>query len=221
VLVADDIVYFAAGKSSYLDGGIHLYGLEPHSGRQVVATVLHARDADGSQRLDEQGVDGCLNDILSSDGTRIFMRHQVLDLAGLPRSERIAHLHGADGFLIWETTTRLQWTYAPLFTSPHQGAFYDLRMSRSVSRSGRILVQDGKVIGAAIAVHRQLGPGVYCRATVLWSGHAVVVCSTCCDRQHRLMRQRRKLSEPAPISATITSALRTTNWSGDTAGPLT
>ncbi len=86
VLVVNDIVYFAAGRSSYLDGGIRLYGLDPHTGRKLVDTVLSTRHADGSELLDEQGVDGYLNDILSSDGERIFMRHQVLDLAGQPDS---------------------------------------------------------------------------------------------------------------------------------------
>ncbi len=32
VLVKDDTVYFAAGRSSFLDGGIFLYALDPHTG---------------------------------------------------------------------------------------------------------------------------------------------------------------------------------------------
>jgi hypothetical protein len=146
VLVVDDTVYFAAGKSSYLDGGIRLYGLHPHTGRKIVDAVVSSRDSDGAQRLDEQGVDGCLNDILSSDGQRIFMRHQAFDLAGNSLPERIVHLHSPDGFLSSDTTTRLLWTYAPLFTSPHQGAFYDQRLSRTLFPSGRILVEDDQAI---------------------------------------------------------------------------
>jgi outer membrane protein assembly factor BamB len=146
VLVVNNIVYFAAGKSSYLDGGLRLYGLDPHTGRKLVDTVISTRDADGSQQLDEQGVDGYLNDILSSDGNRIFMRHQAFDLAGKALSERVTHLHSPDGFLSGDTTTRLLWTYAPLFTSPHQGAFYDVRLSRTLFPSGRILVEDDKAI---------------------------------------------------------------------------
>ena len=146
VLVVDDIVYFSAGKSSYLDGGIRLYGLEPHTGRKVLDTVLSTRHADGSELLDDQGVDGCLNDILSSDGERIFMRHQVLDRAGNTSSQRICHLHSPDGYLSSDTTDRLLWTYAPMFTSPHQGAFYDVRLSRMLFPSGRILVEDDETI---------------------------------------------------------------------------
>lgn len=146
VLVVNHLVYFAAGRSSYLDGGIRLYGLEPHTGKKVVDTLLSTRDSHGCELLDDQGVDGFLNDILSSNGERIFMRHQVLDLDGNSKTERVTHLHGADGYLSAETTNRLQWSYAPMYTSPHQGAFYDLRLSRVLFPSGRILVEDDDTI---------------------------------------------------------------------------
>ncbi|MHB8897952.1 MAG: outer membrane protein assembly factor BamB family protein, partial [Thermoguttaceae bacterium] len=146
VLVVNHLVYFAAGRSSYLDGGIRLYGLEPRTGKVVVDKVLSTLSPDGSELLDEQGVDGYLNDVLSSDNGQIFMRHQVLDLAGDPAAGRVPHLHGPDGFLSGETTTRLLWTYAPMYTSPHQGAFFDVRLSRMMFPSGRILAVDGDTI---------------------------------------------------------------------------
>ena len=146
VLVVNNVVYFTAGKSSYLDGGIRLYGLEPRTGRKVVDRVLSTLGSDGSELMDTQGVDGFLNDILASDGEQFFMRHQVLDRAGKPKSERVAHLHGPDGFLSGDTTNRFVWTYAPMYTSPHQGAFYDLRLNRMLFPSGRILVEDNETI---------------------------------------------------------------------------
>ncbi len=146
VLVVDDTVYFAVGKSSYLDGGLRFYGLEPHTGRVLIDRVLESRHENESQTLDDQAVDGFLNDILSSDGQRLFMRHQILDKGGTPQTGRIAHLHGPDGFLSADTTSRLIWTYAPLYTSPHQGAFYDIRLSRTLFPSGRMLVEDEDTI---------------------------------------------------------------------------
>lgn len=146
VLVVDDTVYFAAGRTSYLDGGLTLYGLEPETGAVVVQRTLWTRDEEGNQAMDEQSVDGYLNDILSADGERIFMRHQALDRAGNPKPGRVNHLHSPDGFLSADTTTRLLWTYAPVYTSPHQGAFYDLRLSRALFPSGRILVEDEEAI---------------------------------------------------------------------------
>ncbi len=146
LLVVNNIVYFAAGKSSYLDGGMRLYGLDPHTGRKAVDAALSTLGPDGSETMDEQSVDGFLNDVLSSDGERIFMRHQVLDWAGKPRPGRVTHLHGPDGFLSGDTTNRFVWTYAPMYTSPHQGAFYDLRLNRMLFPSGRILAEDNDTI---------------------------------------------------------------------------
>jgi outer membrane protein assembly factor BamB len=139
-------VYVSAGKSSYLDGGIHLYGLDLKTGRPRFHEVLYSRDAAGAERLDAEGVDGFLNDILSSDGRRVFMRHRALDLDGKPLGDKVTHLHGADGYLSSETTSRLLWTYAPGYTSPHQGAFYDRRLSRVLFPTGRLLVQGDDAI---------------------------------------------------------------------------
>ena len=60
--------------------------------------------------------------------------------------DRVTHLHGSDGYLSSNTTNRLLWTYAPMYTSPHQGAFYDVRLSRVLFPSGRILVEGGDTI---------------------------------------------------------------------------
>lgn len=141
ILVAGGIAYFAAGKSSYLDGGIRFYGLDARTGRVVAERTLATLAADGAQLFDEEGVDGYLNDILASDGERLFMRHQVLDLGGEPQADPVTHLHSPDGYLSADTTSRLLWTYAPVYTSPHQGAFYDQRVSRMLYPSGRILVE--------------------------------------------------------------------------------
>jgi outer membrane protein assembly factor BamB len=141
VLVLGDTVYFTAGRSSYLDGGIRFFGLDTLTGKKRFERVLSSRNEDGSETLDEEGVEGYLTDILSSDGKRIFLRHHVFGLDGTPLEEQVTHLHGADGFLSGETTNRLLWTYAPMFTSPHQGAFYDQRLSRMLFPSGRILVE--------------------------------------------------------------------------------
>jgi len=69
VLITDDTVYFAAGHSSNLDGGIRVYGLELATGKLLHVNTL----ASGHWGDDEQR--GCLSDILSSaDGSLIGMR---------------------------------------------------------------------------------------------------------------------------------------------------
>jgi len=88
VLVLDDVVYFAAGRSTNLDGGIRVHGLDVHTGKQLHSRVLasgHWAKADDDaiapppttrRRVSPTGA---LVDILVSDGETISMRQVHLD----------------------------------------------------------------------------------------------------------------------------------------------
>jgi outer membrane protein assembly factor BamB len=79
VLVLDGVAYFAAGRSSYLDGGIRLYGLDVRSGKPLYeASVIAHPQKPGSGQRDADDT-GALTDILVSDGTFINMRHVQFD----------------------------------------------------------------------------------------------------------------------------------------------
>ncbi|MGB2819657.1 MAG: PQQ-binding-like beta-propeller repeat protein, partial [Phycisphaerae bacterium] len=81
VLVQDGVVYFAAGRSSYLDGGIRLFGLDLHSGRKLHEASISAVPVyRGKQGEPERSV-GALPDVLVSDGHAINMRHVQFDAA--------------------------------------------------------------------------------------------------------------------------------------------
>lgn len=86
VLVVNGMLYAAAGRSSYLDGGMYLVALEPHTGNLQFHKILDSRQPDGAQVFDEEGVEGYLNDVLSSNGEVVFLRHQVFDLNGNRRN---------------------------------------------------------------------------------------------------------------------------------------
>ena len=73
VLVKNETVYFAAGYSSNLDGGIRLYGLDASTGRQLYDAKL------ASGHWGDDGKWGFLADILVSDGARIGMRGTGFD----------------------------------------------------------------------------------------------------------------------------------------------
>ncbi len=77
VLVLDGVVYFAAGRSSYLDGGIKLFGLDLASGRKLYETTVSSRPVLPGKQV-ERGV-GALPDVLVSDGRTINMRHLQFD----------------------------------------------------------------------------------------------------------------------------------------------
>jgi len=72
VLVVNGTVYFAAGYSSYLDGGIRIYGLDAGTGDIKCTATL---SSDGASK------DGSLPDVLISDGQNITMRFRNFDLS--------------------------------------------------------------------------------------------------------------------------------------------
>lgn len=74
VLIHDDLAWVAAGRSSYLDGGIRVLAIEPATGKLVHEIVLDSQ-ANPSEPGDPLGR-GNLGDILSSDGTGVCLRHE-------------------------------------------------------------------------------------------------------------------------------------------------
>jgi len=73
VLLQEDTVYFAAGQSSNLDGGIRLYGVDARTGKQRCSGKL------ASGHWGNDGQWGFLADILVSDGKTISMRNTGFD----------------------------------------------------------------------------------------------------------------------------------------------
>jgi outer membrane protein assembly factor BamB len=74
VLVKDNVVYAAAGRSTHLDGGIHVYALDPATGRLIRELKPLNRNPHG------------LADVLVSDGKLICMRHLTYSLERRPRN---------------------------------------------------------------------------------------------------------------------------------------
>jgi len=76
VLVLDGTVYFCAGRSSHLDGGIKLYGLDLVTGRKKYSNEVVSPPNSES---------GSLSDILAASGAGIHMRHVIFDHQLEPR----------------------------------------------------------------------------------------------------------------------------------------
>lgn len=93
VLVQGSVAYFAAGRSSFLDGGIRIFAVEPATGR-----VLHEKTIDSFDPKTGDMVEcllrydmppdalGALPDILVGDGRSIYMRHLRFDPNNLDHS---------------------------------------------------------------------------------------------------------------------------------------
>ena len=98
VLVLDRVVYFAAGRSTFLDGGVRLFGLELHTGKKLHETT-HATSPEtlGGKRPPPGGA---LPDVLVSDGSAIGMRsvhfNRELKLGG---RSRLGTLFASTGLL--------------------------------------------------------------------------------------------------------------------------
>ncbi len=79
VLVKDDVVCVTAGRSSYLDSGIYLYGLDLMSGKILHRQQINTEQPQQTTVKDTFNNPGALTDILVSDGKHIFMRQLKFD----------------------------------------------------------------------------------------------------------------------------------------------
>ncbi len=123
------VVYCAAGRSSYLDGGIFLYGLDVASGKvRYEARVQAAPDPIGTEGTDPE-MTPALVDVLVSNGTSINMRHVRFDrtLTRQP-STRLDTLVSTTGLLedAWahRHNTTLGFSGSVNYTSPNSALRY-------------------------------------------------------------------------------------------------
>jgi len=144
VLVHDGTLVVAAGRSSYVDGGIHVYRLEPETGKQLSKTVIHSLDP-RTGRQPAGGVDlrGVLNDVLAVSGESVYMRHLKIDFqTGDDLETGPPHLFAPMGFLDDAWWHRSYWLFAsdPVCMPPNNESGWAIwaRMGNMVP-SGRIL----------------------------------------------------------------------------------
>lgn len=81
------LVYLTAGRSTYLDGGIRIYALDPLTGRVQYETCLEGPRPDPFKDTGGGGyMDGAKSDILVSDGADLFLQQERLrsDLKRFP-----------------------------------------------------------------------------------------------------------------------------------------
>jgi len=140
VLVKDGVLIVAAGRSSYLDGGIHLYRLEPETGRQISSTVIYSPDPETGKQPADAGKEmrGLLSDILLADGDDVYMRHVKLDFETGSDAGSGVHVFTPIGFLDDTWWHRGYWVLNDEFLS-HWSAWW--KIGNEVA-SGRILSFD-------------------------------------------------------------------------------
>jgi outer membrane protein assembly factor BamB len=109
VLVHEGQCWFVAGRSSYLDGGMHLFALDPATGRVArQETIFNADKKTGKMTPtpDSHNMPGVLADILATDGANVFLRQMNVTSAGA-RAGR--HLFSTAGYLDSSWFNRTFW----------------------------------------------------------------------------------------------------------------
>ncbi len=134
VLVQDGVAYAAAGRSSYLDEGITLYGLDPATGKIRSKTQVHSDNPgefdfsqtdDMSKQIVQNAVDaktfldpdksdafsmgGTTNDVLVGDGSSVYLRQMRFDHDLNPQENMGRHLLSTSGLLDGAENHRSHW----------------------------------------------------------------------------------------------------------------
>jgi len=139
ILVRKGIAWFAAGRTSYSDGGIFLYRLDAATGKQLSMTRVDSRDPmSGGQPADAIvgfGMSGGLNDVLTTDGQYVYMRQMVFNPDGSRSTEPRTHLFSPTGFLDDSWWHRSYWLVGPYMNS----GFRDWTEKASEVPTGRLL----------------------------------------------------------------------------------
>jgi outer membrane protein assembly factor BamB len=148
ILVHDNVAYFVAGRNSFVDGGLFLFGLDPQTGRMIHQKNLYGPYDDAGRPVVSKitalggtgagGVQGNKSDILSARGEHLFLRHQAFkkDLNEVSPGERVLpHLITSHGFTDRTPHHRSFWTI-------DTELYYD-RWTANLGVRGDILVMDG------------------------------------------------------------------------------
>jgi len=158
VLVENGTVNCVAGRSMFLDGGLRFVRLDALTGAKLVETVYNDRDPETGGDLQDRHktlqMPVGLNDILSSDGTTMYLRSQKINAEGVridigPVSGDAAaqgaaqkgenrHLFAPMGFLDDSWFHRSYWVYGKSFAGGHSG----YHQAGKYTPEGRILVHD-------------------------------------------------------------------------------
>ncbi len=138
VLVQRGVAYLAAGRSSYLDGGILLCGLDPTTGKVLCRTRLsnehpvagHAASPEkgaesGIKKIGQNATDyktfmhpdlsdafsmgGATTDVLVGDGESIYMRHLRFDRDCARQQQQSRHLFSTSSLLDDAEVHRSHW----------------------------------------------------------------------------------------------------------------
>lgn len=158
VLVDNDTAYFTAGRSTYLDGGIRVYALQPHTGKILHKALLEGphRDIEG-QRDVAFFVGGANSDVLVSEGGFLYMRQKKMTrdlkevkvevLSSKGAQDVGLHIFSTAGLLDGSWYNRTFWMYSKRWPG--------FQLANQASKSGQLLVVDEEKTYAVRTFYRR------------------------------------------------------------------
>ncbi len=158
VLVDKGIAYFTAGRSTYLDGGIRAYGLDPVTGRIIHKGLLEGphRSIDGERDL-AFFILGANSDVLVSEGGFIYMRQKKMtpdlkeidvDVLSSKGAQDVGlHIFSTAGLLDDSWYNRAFWMYSKRWPG--------FQLANQASKTGQLLIVDDEKTYAVRAFYRR------------------------------------------------------------------
>lgn len=158
VLVDNGAAYFTAGRSTYLDGGIRLYGVDPLTGRIIDKGLLEGpyREA-GKDRDLAFFMPGANSDVLVSEGGYIYMRQKKLtrdlkeivsdDLSVKGEKDVGMHVFSTAGLLDDSWYNRSFWMYSKRWPG--------FQLANQAPKTGQLLVVDDEKTYAVRVFYRR------------------------------------------------------------------
>jgi hypothetical protein len=117
VLIHESKCWFAAGRSSYLDGGIRVYALDPITGKVARQETIYSPDPETGKMspvTDGHSMSGLLNDIPTTDGASVFIRQMNVSSSNARDTQ---HLYTTGGYLDPSWFNRTFWQVGRARTS--------------------------------------------------------------------------------------------------------
>jgi len=158
VLVTRDVAYFTAGRSTYLDGGIRVYGLEPTTGK-----ILHKGLLEGPHRDVDKDRDvaffilGANSDVLVSEGGFLYMRQKKMtpelqevkvDVLSSKGAQDVGlHIFSTAGLLDGSWYNRTFWMYSKRWPG--------FQLANQSPKTGQLLVVDDEKTYAVRVFYRR------------------------------------------------------------------
>ncbi|NQT86607.1 PQQ-binding-like beta-propeller repeat protein [bacterium] len=134
VLVENGVAYVAAGRNTWIDGGISVIGLDPATGKklsegqvasrhpkglegmaddpkrqQLTQNATDSKTFEAPDRSDAFSMSGTRSDVLVSDGTSIYLRNIRLDRTCAPQPTMGRHLFSTSRLIDGEENHRSHW----------------------------------------------------------------------------------------------------------------